>query len=75
MKQKGKRVGRKRKGVFQVKASSLKNIRHKPTAKSSRVTVRDHSQQCPDVQSSTKDIGLAIIEQSDRLDLVIGPLK
>ena len=34
---KGKRVGRKRKEMFQVKATSFKNITHKPTRKASRV--------------------------------------
>ena len=39
-KQNGKRVGRKRKGIFYVKASSFRNVSIKTTRKVSRETMR-----------------------------------
>ena len=65
-------VGRKRKGISCLKASSFRNVNHKTTRKSSRVIVRDYSGQCS-VQF-LKNIESAM-EQSDWLILVIDPVN
>lgn len=71
-KQKGKRVRRKRKVIFHVKASFFRNASHYTTTKYPKVILWDHSGQCP-VQY-LENIGPSM-EQSDWFALVIGSLN